>query len=84
QFKIPVRQPEKRVNGIQDFRSIRFMRMFLHGWSQPVVLRFARLDFVRGEWRKYAQSLDTPGEGIGGDPEQTTFDVAAVNIEENG
>ncbi len=84
QFKVPVRQPEKAVNGIQDFRSIRFMRMFLKGWAQPVVLRFARLDFVRGEWRKYLQSLETPGEVIGGDPDQTTFDVAAVNIEENG
>ena len=49
-----------------------------------VVLRFARLDFVRGEWRKYTQGLETPGEIIGGDPDQTTFDVAAVNIEENG
>lgn len=84
QFKVPVRQPEKKVNGIQDFRSIRFMRMFVRGWSQPVVLRFARLDFVRGEWRKYTQSLEAPGEVIGGDPDQTTFDVAAVNIEENG
>src|SRR5690606_9579938 len=84
QFKVPVRQPEKRVNGIQDFRSIRFMRMYVRGWSQPVVLRFARLDFVRGEWRKYTQSLEAPGEVIGGDPDQTTFDVAAVNIEENG
>lgn len=84
QFKVPVRQPEKRVNGIQDFRSIRFMRMYLKGWSQPVVLRLARLDFVRGEWRKYIQSLDTPGENVGSDPDQTTFEVAAVNIEENG
>ena len=54
------------------------------GWAQPVVLRFARMDFVRGEWRKYTQGLETPGEIIGGDPDQTTFDVAAVNIEENG
>lgn len=84
QFKVPVRQPERVVNGIQDFRSIRFMRLFVKGWSQPVVLRFARLDFVRGEWRKYIQSLETPGESIGGDPDQTTFEVAAVNIEENG
>jgi cell surface protein SprA len=84
QFKVPVRQPEKAVNGIQDFRSIRFMRLFVKGWSQPTVLRFARLEFVRGEWRKYTQSLETPGEVIGGDPDQTTFDVAAVNIEENG
>lgn len=84
QFKVPVRQPERVVNGIQDFRSIRFMRLFVKGWAQPVVLRFARLEFVRGEWRKYTQSLETPGEVIGGDPEQTTFEVAAVNIEENG
>ncbi|MCK7535285.1 MAG: hypothetical protein MZV63_32005 [Marinilabiliales bacterium] len=28
QFKIPVQQPEKAVGGIQDFKSIRFMRMF--------------------------------------------------------
>ena len=29
QFKIPVFQPQKKVGGITDFRSIRFMRMFL-------------------------------------------------------
>jgi cell surface protein SprA len=29
QFKIPIKDFEKRVNGIQDFRSIRFMRMFM-------------------------------------------------------
>ncbi len=84
QFKVPVRQPQKAVNGIQDFRSIRFMRLVVKGWAQPVVLRFARLDFVRGEWRKYTQGMEAPGEIIGGDPDQTTFDVAAVNIEENG
>ena len=84
QFKIPVRQPEQVVNGMQDFRSIRFMRMYLHGWQQEVTLRFARLEFVRGEWRKYLFSLETPGEVIGGDPDPTIFEVAAVNIEENG
>lgn len=84
QFKVPVRQPERVVNGISDFRSIRFMRLFVRGWEQPVVLRFARLEFVRGEWRKYTQDLETPGEGQGGDPDATTFNVAAVNIEENG
>lgn len=84
QFKIPVRQPERVVNGIQDFRSIRFMRMYLKGWQQPAVLRMARLEFIRGEWRKYLFSLETPGEVIGGDPDPTVFEVAAVNIEENG
>ncbi len=84
QFKIPVRQPTQAVNGIQDFRSIRFMRMYLHGWQQEATLRFARLEFVRGEWRKYLFGLETPGEVPGGDPDPTTFEVAAVNIEENG
>ncbi len=84
QFKVPIREPQKVVNGIQDFRSIRFMRLFLQGWSQEAVLRFARLEFIRGEWRKYRFSLETPGENIGGDPDLTTFSVAAVNIEENG
>jgi len=84
QFKVPVREPERVVNGISDFRSIRFMRMMVKGWQQPVVLRFARLEFVRGEWRKYNFSLETPGEVIGGDPDQTVYTTAAVNIEENG
>ena len=84
QFKVPVRLPEKVVNGIQDFRSIRFMRMYMKGWTEPVVMRFARLEFVRGEWRKYNFSLETPGEGLGGDPDQTIYETAAVNIEENG
>lgn len=84
QFKVPVRLPDKVVNGIQDFRSIRFMRMFMKGWSEPAVLRFARLEFVRGEWRKYNFSLETPGEGLGGDPDATTYETAAVNIEQNG
>ncbi|MEX1132732.1 MAG: cell surface protein SprA [Flavobacteriales bacterium] len=84
QFKIPIRQPEQVVNGMQDFRSIRFMRMYMQGWQQEVTLRFARLEFVRGEWRKYLFSLETPGEVVGGDPDPTLFEVAAVNIEENG
>ena len=31
QFKIPVREYESRVGGITDFRSIRFIRMFMKG-----------------------------------------------------
>ena len=85
QFKVPVRQPVEVVNGIQDFRSIRFMRLAVKGWVQPVTLRFARLEFIRGEWRKYQFSLEAPGEvPPGGDPDPTTFSVAAVNVEENG
>ena len=51
---------------------------------RSIVLRFARLELVRSEWRKYENSLLAPGEY--GDPGEslTSFNVAAVNIEENG
>jgi cell surface protein SprA len=83
QFKIPVREPNKVVNGITDFRSIRFMRMFLTGFEEEVLLRFARLEFIRGEWRKYLGDINQPGEVIQTDPNLTTFNISAVNIEEN-
>lgn len=83
QYKIPVSEPEKVINGITDFRSVRFMRMFLHGFDQEVVLRFAKLEFIRGEWRRYREDLVTPGEGVITDPNLTTFNIAAVNFEEN-
>lgn len=83
QFKIPVQEFEKRVNGITDFRSIRFMRMFLKGFEEEVVLRFARLELIRGEWRRYFEDLSQPGDGVVTDPNLTTFNVGAVNVEEN-
>ncbi len=85
QFKIPVQQPDNVVGGIQDFKSIRFMRMFFKDWDTAVVCRFASLELERGEWRKYYNSLLTPGEYVP-DPNQdgTTFDISTLSIEENG
>lgn len=84
QFKIPVQQPDKVVGGIQDFKSIRFIRMFFKDWDTAVVCRFASLELERGEWRKYYNSLLTPGEYIP-DPNQdgTTFDISTLSVEEN-
>lgn len=83
QFKIPIREPENVIGNIQDFKSVRFMRMFLKGFNQEVVLRFAKLELVRGEWRKYSGGLLSPGDFIGNDDDETTFDISAVNVEEN-
>lgn len=83
QFRVPVFQPNRAVNGISDYRSLRFMRMFLHDWDQQVVLRFARLELVRGEWRRYMMDLYEPGDGIQLDPNLTTFNIGVVNIEEH-
>ena len=77
QFRIPLREYEKRYGGITDFTSMRFMRMFMTGFSHPIVLRFATLDLVRGEWRVYEQNLDNSVSTSG------MLAVSAVNIEEN-
>ncbi|MEA1898726.1 MAG: cell surface protein SprA [Bacteroidota bacterium] len=83
QFKIPLSIYEK-VGAIQDFRSIRFMRIFLRDFRKPVVLRFAELELVRGEWRKYDFSLMSGGERLTTpQPGGGIFEIAAVNIEEN-
>ena len=83
QFKVPIREYQKKVNGIQDFRSIRFMRMFLNDFDEEVVLRFARLELIRGEWRRYFDDLTSPGLSVQVDPNLTTFNIGAVNVEEN-
>ena len=83
QVKIPLRDFEKKVNGIQDFRSIRFMRMYLKGFDEEVQLRFAKLELIRGEWRRYYNDLTQPGISIQQDPNLTSFNIAAVNVEEN-
>jgi cell surface protein SprA len=83
QFKVPISDYEKKVNGIQDFRSIRFMRMFMKDFDEEVLLRFARLELIRGEWRRYREDLTEPGESVQTDPNLTSFNIAAVNVEEN-
>ncbi|MGJ8664924.1 MAG: cell surface protein SprA [Patiriisocius sp.] len=82
QFKIPVSDFDRAVNGISDFRSIRFMRMSLSGFEQPTTLRFGTLELVRGDYRRYLQTLDNVTME---DPEldDTTFEVEAVNIIDN-
>ena len=84
QFKIPVKNPEKIVGNISDFKSIRFMRMFLKNFNKEVVLRFARIDLVREEWRKYTSTLRQASISQATEIDNTNFSVSAVNIEENG
>ncbi len=85
QFKIPVREPDRVVGTINGYQSIRFMRVFLREFEEPIILRFGTFELVSGEWRKYTDNLLTPGiYPSGTQSENTTFTVATVNIEENG
>ena len=79
QFKIPLQDYEKVVGSISDFSTIRFARIFLHGFKAVTHLRFATLELVRGEWRSYDFNLNSRGDA----PAQGQLDVSVVNIEEN-
>ncbi len=85
QFRIPVTAYNAKIGEIPDFKSIRFFRMFLTDFSDSIVLRFAKIELVRNNWRRFAFDLDTLGNyrtiDLANSP--TRFNVSAVNIEEN-
>jgi len=83
QFRIPVRTAlARKIGGITDFNSIRFMRMYLTGFNMPVVLRFAELELVRGDWRRYTKQQDNPNNDLS-DADLSNFEVGVVSIEQN-
>lgn len=79
QFKIPLTQPDKVVGGINDFATIRFIRMFMTGFREVTHLRFATLELVRGEWRDYKFNLNSRNDS----PAEGELSQTVVNIEEN-
>lgn len=81
QFKIPVASPERVIGGISDFRSIRFMRMFMTGFTDQMTLRFGTLDLVRGEWRRFTNTLEPQDTDV--EDDDTNFDILTVNVQEN-
>lgn len=81
QFKIPLKEYQKKVGAIQNFKSIRFMRIFMTGWKKEQILRMATLELVRSDWRSYnAGSLADRGYAVTGTGKIAT---STVNIEEN-
>lgn len=83
QFKIPIAEYQAKVGTINDFRSIRFMRMYLTGFEDSTTLRFARLQLGRNTWRRYMYSLLTPNENVPIDQTNTPFNLLSVSVEEN-
>jgi cell surface protein SprA len=88
QFRVPISQYTNRVGNIQDFKSIRFMRLFMTDFADTSILRFAKLQLIRGEWRRYNAERnilkviqDTqPTTGL----DNSVLNVGVVNIEDNG
>jgi len=83
-FRVPVKDFTSKVGNIPDFKSIRFVRLYLTGFEDSVVLRFARLDLVRNQWRSFTYKLDTTGSYTSLPANSgTDFNVLAVNLEDN-
>lgn len=82
-FKVPLDLPSRQqVGGIQDFRSIRFIRLFWNGFSEQTTFRFATLELGRNQWRRFTQDILSckPTDAAWN---RTAFEVNAVSIEEN-
>ena len=89
QIRIPISQYTQKVGTIQDFKSIRFIRMFMTNFADTAVMRFGKIQLVRGEWRQFNAKNEI--QDVIADPsiqpalpDNSTIDVATVNIEENG
>ena len=83
QYRIPLSEfTSDAATNPSDFRSIRFVRMYLKEFTEPTVLRFGTLDLVRSDWRRYQLSLDEESnQATESDP--TDFSVGIVGVQEN-
>jgi cell surface protein SprA len=85
QFRVPITAYTSNVGNMPDFKSIRFIRMYLSGFSDDtIVCRFAEFQLIRDSWRNFNYELDTTGQYIPLPTNGvTTLDVTEVNIEQN-
>ncbi|TAF66488.1 MAG: cell surface protein SprA [Cytophagales bacterium] len=84
QFRIPIRLFDEKVGDINGFKSIRFLRLFLTNFQQPVVLRMAQFQLVANQWRRYLNDLNDKTLTQPNEPYEAGFEISTVNIEENG
>jgi cell surface protein SprA len=80
QFRLPINEPSNAVGGITDIRSVRFARLYLREFTENTILRFATLDLVRSDWRRYTLDLDNDPTNNSADAE---FNVGIIGVQEN-
>lgn len=83
-FRIPVREYLRKVGAISGFKSVRFIRMYMTDFQQPVVMRFSQFQLTSNQYRKYTGDLAAKGLQEVPEPYDAQFKVATVNVEENG
>lgn len=80
QFRLPINEPTNSIGGISDIRSVRFARLYLRDFVENTVLRFATLDLVRSDWRRYTLDLDNDPTNNSANAE---FNVGIIGVQEN-
>ncbi|GAB2696488.1 cell surface protein SprA [Mucilaginibacter koreensis] len=89
QFRIPIDSYTSKTGNIQDFKAIRFVRMFMTNFADTAILRMATMQLVRGEWRNY--NIENNPAKVIADPaiinppvDRSNLDIGTINIEANG
>ncbi|AYZ37216.1 cell surface protein SprA [Chryseobacterium indologenes] len=88
-FRIPVSgyDPDQGAAQPSVLNNVRFARLMLTGFEQTSTIRFASMDLVRSDWRKYPNKIagvaDTGTSEGTGEVLNKDFEIGSVNIEEN-
>jgi cell surface protein SprA len=82
-FRVPIDAFDSKHGQISDFRSIRFMRIVMKDFEEESTVRFAKMDLIRNQWRRYKRELDCKGIYIGNNTDQTSVELLSVSVEEN-
>ena len=80
-FRIPLNESEK-INGIEGFRSIQFLRMLVNGFQTQKTFRMAEFELVRNQWRKEPSICRDGVDGEFPNNDQV-FNIDVVGVEEN-
>lgn len=79
--QIPIQNDDAASNGIEGYRSIQFMRMYMTGFSKPKTFRLAEFELVRNQW--FDTELCRRVGRDQSDVERMEFNVDERGIEEN-
>ena len=82
-FRVPIDAFDSKHGAISDFRSIRFMRIVMKDFDEDATLRFAKMDLIRNQWRRYKRDLNCNGINIGNNNDQTGVELLSISVEEN-
>ncbi|MCB0843869.1 MAG: cell surface protein SprA, partial [Bacteroidetes bacterium] len=82
QFRIPL-NAGRAVNGISNFKTISFMRMYMTGFSEEVLMRMTEFQLVSTQWRRFSGDLSEPGVNLPPEPPFANFELGSVSLEEN-